>query len=200
MHPSMLAAYDKSYIIWKKYWQIGLIKLTIEGARARTEACMKFRVGRHIPYSLYVTGSVSKSQEVKITVPRTAQHRTDRDLRKKFKFDKKYFCDSWNRRCNFEIKEVKVKVIRHTLCCKILVICGKACRSSGRNLRVSHWPRPLGQSNLIIFLVHGQVTHYFRSVCLFVCLFVCAEFFSAVFGLISIKLGHMLYVWDCCVP
>jgi len=38
--------------------------------------------------------------------------------------------------------------------------------------------------------------HYFRSVCLFVCrLFVCAEFFSAVFDPISIKLGHMLYIW-----
>jgi len=37
--------------------------------------------------------------------------------------------------------------------------------------------------------------HYFRSVCCFVCLFVCAEFFSAVFDPISIKLGHMLYVW-----
>jgi len=41
--------------------------------------------------------------------------------------------------------------------------------------------------------------HYFSSVCwfvcLFVCLFVCAEFFSAVFDPISIKLGHMLYVW-----
>ena len=33
--------------------------------------------------------------------------------------------------------------------------------------------------------------HYFRSVCLSVC----AEFFSAVFYPISIKLGHMLYVW-----
>jgi len=33
--------------------------------------------------------------------------------------------------------------------------------------------------------------HYFRCVCLFVC----AEFFSAVFYLISIKLGHMLCVW-----
>jgi len=33
--------------------------------------------------------------------------------------------------------------------------------------------------------------HYFRSVCLSVCLFVFAEFFSAVFDLISIKLGHM---------
>jgi len=37
--------------------------------------------------------------------------------------------------------------------------------------------------------------HYFRSVCWFVCLFVCAESFSAVFDPISIKLGHMLYVW-----
>jgi len=37
--------------------------------------------------------------------------------------------------------------------------------------------------------------HYFRSVCLSVCLFVCAKFFSAVFGPISIKLGHMLHVW-----
>jgi len=41
--------------------------------------------------------------------------------------------------------------------------------------------------------------HYFRSVylsvCLSVCLFACAEFFSAVFDPISIKLGHMLYVW-----
>ena len=36
--------------------------------------------------------------------------------------------------------------------------------------------------------------HCFRSVCWFVCLFVCAEFFSAVFDPISIKLGHMLYV------
>jgi len=53
-------------------------------------------------------------------------------------------------------------------------------------------------------LVHGQVTIIFvvsvglsvcLSVCLFVCLFVCAEFFSAVFDPISIKLGHILYVW-----
>ena len=49
-------------------------------------------------------------------------------------------------------------------------------------------------------LVHGQVTVIFvvsvcLSVCLFLCLFVCAEFFSAVFDPISIKLGHMLYVW-----
>jgi len=36
--------------------------------------------------------------------------------------------------------------------------------------------------------------HYFRGVCLSVCLFVCAEFFSAVFDPIWIKLGHMLHV------
>jgi len=52
----------------------------------------------------------------------------------------------------------------------------------------------------IRLLVHGQVTIIFvvsvcLSVCLFVCLFVCAEFLSAVFDPISIKLGHMLYVW-----
>jgi len=45
-------------------------------------------------------------------------------------------------------------------------------------------------------LVHGQVTIIFVvSVGLSVCLFVCAEFFSAVFDPISIKLGHTLYVW-----
>ena len=49
-------------------------------------------------------------------------------------------------------------------------------------------------------LIHGQVTiisvvSVSLSVCLFVCLYVCAEFFSAVFDPISIKLGHMLYVW-----
>jgi len=35
--------------------------------------------------------------------------------------------------------------------------------------------------------------HYFSS--LLVCLFACAEFFSAIFDPISIKLGYMLYVW-----
>jgi len=40
-------------------------------------------------------------------------------------------------------------------------------------------------------LVHGQVTIIFI---VYVCLFVCAEFFSAVFDPISIKLGHVLYV------
>jgi len=47
----------------------------------------------------------------------------------------------------------------------------------------------------ISLLVHGQVTIIFVvSVGLSVCLFVCAEFFSAVFDPISIKLGDMLYV------
>ena len=46
-----------------------------------------------------------------------------------------------------------------------------------------------------LLLVHGQVTIIFVvSVCSFVCLSVCAEFFSAVFDLISIKLGDVLYV------
>ena len=40
-------------------------------------------------------------------------------------------------------------------------------------------------------LVHGQVTIIFG---VSVCLFVCAEFFSAVFDPIWIKLGHMLHV------
>jgi len=48
-------------------------------------------------------------------------------------------------------------------------------------------------------LVHGQVAIIFvvsvcLSVCLFVCLFVCAEFFSAVFDPVWIKLRHMLHV------
>jgi len=45
-------------------------------------------------------------------------------------------------------------------------------------------------------LVHGQLTIIFVVfVGLSVCLSVCAEFFSAVFDPILIKLGHMLYVW-----
>jgi len=47
-----------------------------------------------------------------------------------------------------------------------------------------------------VLLVGSQPSdHYFRTVCWFVCLCVCAEFFSAVFDPISIKLRHMLYVW-----
>ena len=51
--------------------------------------------------------------------------------------------------------------------------------------------------SLWAFLVHGQVTIVFLvsvglSVCLSVCLFVCAEFFSAVFDPISIKLGYVI--------
>jgi len=47
----------------------------------------------------------------------------------------------------------------------------------------------------LVLLVHGQVTIIFVvSVSLSVCLFVCAEFFSAVFDPIWIKLGHMLRV------
>jgi len=53
-------------------------------------------------------------------------------------------------------------------------------------------------------LVHGQVTIIFvvsvgLSVCQFVCLFV-QSFFSAVFGPISIKLGHSYMSGSSCVP
>jgi len=52
---------------------------------------------------------------------------------------------------------------------------------------------PIVQPRIALqFLVHGQVTIIFV---VSVCLFVCAEFFLAVFDPISIKLGHMLYVW-----
>ena len=76
--------------------------------------------------------------------------------------------------------------------------------------RLDHRPRVVCDSqrvfltayySFVLFgsiLVHGEVTIIFVvSVCLSVCLFVCAEFFSAVFDPISIKLGHMLslYVW-----
>ena len=49
------------------------------------------------------------------------------------------------------------------------------------------------------FYIHGTFfVHGHRSVCLFVCLsvclFDCADFFSAVFDPISIKLGHILYI------
>jgi len=54
---------------------------------------------------------------------------------------------------------------------------------------------------LVVHIVGSRPSdHYFHSVCwfvchcLFVCLLVCAEFFSAGFNPISIKLGHMLYV------
>ena len=48
----------------------------------------------------------------------------------------------------------------------------------------------------VLLLVHGPVTIIFVvSVGLSLCLFVCADFFSAIFDPISIKLGHMLYVW-----
>jgi len=51
-------------------------------------------------------------------------------------------------------------------------------------------------SILYHLLVHGQVTIIFVVlVGLSVYLFVCTKFFSAVFDPISIKLGHMLYVW-----
>jgi len=44
----------------------------------------------------------------------------------------------------------------------------------------------------VVFCIGSRPSdHYFCSLCLFVC----AEFFSAVFDPISIKLGYMLHVW-----
>jgi len=58
-----------------------------------------------------------------------------------------------------------------------------------------YWQRCLALMPSTQLLVHGKVAIIFVvSVCLFVCLFVCAEFFSAVFDPIWIKLGHMLHV------
>ena len=51
-------------------------------------------------------------------------------------------------------------------------------------------------TDLLSYVGSRPSDHYFRSVCLFVC----AEFFSAVFDPISIKLGHMLYVWVYLCP
>jgi len=80
---------------------------------------------------------------------------------------------------------------------EIVTITDLTCKSSyilfQQICRPDH---PLNQGFADMVLVHSQVTIIFIvSVCLSVCLFVCAEFFSAVFDSISIKLGHMLYVW-----
>ena len=66
---------------------------------------------------------------------------------------------------------------------------GKEEREGVEGERISATPcsRRCGE----VMLVHGQVTIIFV---VSVCLFVCAEFFSAVFDPIWIKLGHMLYV------
>jgi len=61
-------------------------------------------------------------------------------------------------------------------------------------IRARELPQP-GLSTTSVSTFGSRPTdHYFRSVCLSVCLFVCAEFFSAVFDPIWIKLGHMLHV------
>ena len=72
-------------------------------------------------------------------------------------------------------------------CCPKIVLCV---------LRVYLLARTaLGVDDISCIIGSRPSDHYFRSVCLSVCLFVCAEFFSAVFDPISIKLGHMLCVW-----
>ena len=61
---------------------------------------------------------------------------------------------------------------------------------------VTLWNRADYYIFILSFVGSRPSDHYFRSVCLFVC----AEFFSAVFDPISIKLGHMLYVWVWLCP
>jgi len=71
---------------------------------------------------------------------------------------------------------------------------GAIAPKRGKVLRDGQWVLPLICHHTVPerkFLIHGQVTIIFV---VSVCLFVCAEFFSAVFDPISIKLGHMLYV------
>jgi len=66
---------------------------------------------------------------------------------------------------------------------------------NGRQTDVCVFVCPNPVDAKIRILVHGQVTIIFIvSVCLFLCLSLCAEFFSAVFDPIWIKLGHMLHV------
>ena len=72
------------------------------------------------------------------------------------------------------------------LCCHYL----KPCRTAS----ILHIGR-------VAYIGSRPSDHYFRGVCLSVCLsvclfvlFVCAEFFSAAFDPILIKLGHMLHV------
>jgi len=53
-----------------------------------------------------------------------------------------------------------------------------------------HYPSMQSQPGQPLLVGSRPSDHYFRSVCLSVC----AEFFSAVFDPIWIKLGHMLHV------
>ena len=64
--------------------------------------------------------------------------------------------------------------------------------ASNTSVNHNHAKLALFAVSVTVVLVHGQVTIIFV---VSVCLFVCAEFFLAVFDPISIKLGHILYVW-----
>ena len=91
----------------------------------------------------------------------------------------------------------------HQLDCVALHAQCTSALSSGFSLSLKHYIGEVESKAISYFLsntsvkiyrilVQGQVTIIFV---VSVCLFVCAEFFSAVFDPISIKLGHMLYVW-----
>jgi len=72
-------------------------------------------------------------------------------------------------------------------------------RTDRRNCRSQYSACNASIASAVKTIVFGSrpSDHYFRSVCWFVCLLVCAEFFSAVFDPILIKLGRMLCI---CVP
>ena len=95
-------------------------------------------------------------------------------------------------RCRGELKALTAADENHTLALLFLdLLTITAAKDAAQNVTVLH---SLCQLPLmpVPVLVHGQVTIIFV---VSVSLFVCAEFFSAVFDPISIKLGHMLYVW-----
>jgi len=89
---------------------------------------------------------------------------------------------------HFQLLHAGVDCLHHIF--QYLDVCSRL-----RAAQVCHcWRRVALQQHLVnsdYIFGSRPSDHYFRSVCLFVC----AEFFSAVFDPISIKLGHMLYVW-----
>ena len=98
------------------------------------------------------------------------------------------------------VTQVQITVANSALCC----YCdGQTLQKSSRQEQMTRhlvkWSITFITQAVSCKIGSPPSDHYFRSVCLsvclFVCLFVCAEFFSAVFDLISIKLGYMLYVW-----
>jgi len=92
----------------------------------------------------------------------------------------------WSKTVSFWVSSWKIKELMRCWC-------------QGAGIKAVSVRSPAVDEERMLCVGSRPSDHYFRSVCLsvcwFFCLFVCAEFFSAVFDPISIKLGHMLYVW-----